>query len=82
MKPQNKTRAMMMALVGGYVVYLAYEIMRNGLAGKDSMPMWACILFTILLGGGGIAVIVLAWKIYRTKEKVGEDKTEEPEKTE
>ena len=68
MKIQNRNRAMLMAIAGGYVIYLAYEMVRDQLAGKSTMAMWTCILFTILLGGGGIAVLVLAWKIYRTKE--------------
>ena len=33
MKLQNRNRAMLLAVVGGYVMYLAYEIMRNGLEG-------------------------------------------------
>lgn len=80
MKIQNRNRAMLMALVGGYVIYLAYEIMRDGLAGNTSMAMWLCVLFTILLGGAGIAVLALAWKIYRTKDtEEGEKKTEDPD---
>ena len=78
MKIQNRNRAMLMALVGGYVIYLAYEIMRDGLAGKSSMAMWVCVLSTVLLGGAGIAVLVLAWKIYRTKDPDEEERTEDP----
>ena len=59
MKIQNRNRAMLMAVVGGYVIYLAYEIIRDGLAGKSTMPMWLSIL---------CAVLILAWKIYRTKD--------------
>jgi len=73
MKIQNRNRAMLMAVVGGYVIYLAYEIMRDELAGKSSMAMWVCILCTILLGSSGIAVLILAWKIYRTKDSETEE---------
>lgn len=79
MKIQNRNRAMLMVIAGGYVIYLAYEMMRDELAGKSSMPMWACILFTLLLGGAGIAVLFLAWKIYRTKDPEEEEKPEDPE---
>ena len=38
MKIQNRNRAMLLAVVGGYVIYLAYEIMRDELAGKAAWP--------------------------------------------
>ena len=50
MKIQNRNRAMLMAVVGGYVIYLAYEIIRDGLAGKSTMPMWLSILCAVLMG--------------------------------
>ena len=78
MKIQNRNRAMLMAVVGGYLIYLAYEIMRDELAGKSSMAMWLCILFTIFLGCAGIAVLVLAWKIYKTKDPEKDEKQEDP----
>ncbi len=68
MKIQNRNRAMLMAVVGGYVIYLAYEIIRDGLAGKSTMPLWLSILCAVLMGAAGIAVLILAWKIYRTKD--------------
>ena len=78
MRIQNRNRAMLMAVVGGYLIYLAYEMMRDELAGKSSMAMWVCILCMILLGGAGIAVLVLAWKIYKTKDPEEEEKHEDP----
>ena len=32
------------------------------------MPMWLSILCAVLMGAAGIAVLILAWKIYRTKD--------------
>ena len=78
MKIQNRNRAMLLALVGGYVIYLAYEMMRDELAGKSSMAMWLCILLVILMGAAGIAVLILAWKVYRTKEPEEDEKAEDP----
>ena len=70
---------MLLAVVGGYVIYLAYEIMRNGLEGTETtMPVWTCILFTVLLGGAGIAVLLLAWKVYKTRDLEEEEKPEDP----
>ena len=78
MKIQNRNRAMLLAVVGGYVIYLAYEIMRDELAGKSTMAMWVCILFTVLMGAAGIAVLLLAWKIYRTKDPEEPENPEDP----
>lgn len=77
MKIQNRNRAMLMAVVGAYVIYLAYEILRDTLAGKSTMALWVSILCTAFLGCAGIAVLVLAWKIYRTKD-AEEEKPEDP----
>ena len=79
MKLQNRNRAMLLAVAGGYVIYLAYEIMHNGLQGTETtMPIWTCIFFTVLLGGAGIAVLILAWKVYRTKDPEEQEKQEDP----
>lgn len=78
MKIQNRNRAMLIGVAGGYLVYLAYEIMRDKLAGKSTMAMWVCILFTVLMGVGGIAVLLLAWKIYKTKDPEEPENPEDP----
>ena len=80
MKIQSRNRAMLLAVVGGYVIYLAYEIIRDGSAGKSSMPMWACILCAAFLGCAGAAVLFLAWRVYKTKDQ-DEEKTAEDTKT-
>ncbi len=77
MKIQNRNRAMLLALVGGYVIYLAYEMVRDELAGVSSMAMWLCILLAVLMSAAGIAVLILAWKVYRTKEPEEEEKAPE-----
>ena len=71
---------MLLAVVGGYVIYLAYEIMRDELAGKSNMAMWVSILCTVFLGAAGIAVLVLAWKVSKTKDTDEEEKKEDPDK--
>ena len=78
MKIQNRNRAMLLAVVGAYVIYLAYEMMRDELAGKSTMAMWVCVLCTVLLGCAGIAVLVLAWKVYKTRDPEEEEKPEDP----
>ena len=78
MKIQNRNRAMLLAVFGGYVIYLAYEIMRDELAGKSSMAMWVCILCTVFLAAAGTAVLILAWKVYKTKDPEEKEEPEDP----
>ena len=80
MKIQNRNRAMLLAVVGGYVIYLAYEIMRDELAGKSSMAMWTAVLCTAFLGAAGIAVLVLAWKVSKTKDPGDKEEPEDQNK--
>ena len=46
--------------------------------GQERKPDVPSMLMTVLLGGAGIAVLVLAWKIYRTKDPDEEERTEDP----
>ena len=79
MNTQNRTRATFLAVIGGYVIYLAYGLLRDLFAGENTMAEWACILFSVILGGGGIAVLVLAWTIFRAKEPEEEQETDHPD---
>lgn len=79
MKTQNRSRATLLAVIGGYVIYLAYGLLRDLFAGENTMAEWACILFAVILGGGGAAVLVLAWKTYRAKEQGDDHETDDPD---
>jgi len=78
MKMENRNRAMLLAVVGAYVIYLAYQMMRDQLDGKSSMAMWLCILAVVFFGIAGITVLILAWKISRKKDEE-EEQTDPPE---
>ena len=69
MKIQNRNRATLLAVAGGYVLYLAYEMVRDQLNGSSSMALWVCILATAFFGIAGIAVLIYAWKVFRTKDR-------------
>ncbi len=79
MKMENRNRAMLLAVVGTYVIYLAYQMMRDQLDGKSSMAMWLCILAVVFFGIAGITVLILAWKISRKKDEEEEEQKETPE---
>ncbi len=69
MKMQNRNRASLLAIAGVYVLYLAYEMVKDQVNGKSTMALWLCIVAVAFFGIAGIAVLIYAWKIYRTKDK-------------
>ena len=63
---QSTNRSLLYGLVGGYLLYLAYELLQNRI--KDvptTMAPWLAILFIILFTGIGITLLVYAWKIWK-----------------
>ena len=77
MKIQNRNRATLLALAGAYVLYLAYELLKDQVNGNSSMELWVCILAVAFFGISGIAILIYAWKIYRTKDKEEEEPRED-----
>ena len=65
MKKNAQTHALLLALVGGYVLYIAYHLFENLQAGAGDMPLPAAITAIALFGLGGIAVLLYALHIYR-----------------
>ena len=55
MKNKN-THAMLLTLVGGYILYIAYHLLENLLAGADDMPQGAAIAAIAVFAVAGIAV--------------------------
>jgi len=82
-------RATMFAIVGGYLIYMAYELLTN-LINKvaTSMPAWLQILVIIFFTGTGIALLFFAWKVWKKgredhdKNPVDLEAQEESAKTE
>lgn len=64
MKNKN-THAMLLMLVGGYILYIAYHLLENLLAGADDMPQGAAIAAIAVFAAGGIAVLLYAWKCWK-----------------
>ena len=42
------------------------------------MALWLCILAVAFFGICGLAVLIYAWKIYRTKDQENEEQNENP----
>ena len=52
--------------MGGYLLYLAYEVLQNRIKNVPStMAPWLAIVFIILFTGIGITLLVYAWKIWK-----------------
>ncbi len=79
MKNQN-THAMLLALVGGYVLYIAWQLLDGLLAGRNEMPQAAAIAAIVVFTLGGMGVLVYAWKTWQDAKKQ-EDKEPEDETT-
>ena len=55
--------AALLALVGGYMVYIAYQIFNKGGA-ADGMSMPLAILFTVFFALAGVSVIAYAVRLW------------------
>ena len=72
----NANRSMLFGVVGGYLIYLAYELLK-GMIDKTptKMPAWLTVLVIVIFVGAGGALIVFAWKSWR---KSREDQDQNP----
>ena len=63
---QSTNRSLLYGIVGGYLLYLAYELLQNRINNVPStMAPWLAILFIVLFTGIGITLLVYAWKIWK-----------------
>lgn len=72
----SSVHAMLMALVGGYVLYIAYQLFDKLQSGAEEMPFWLCVAAIAFFALAGLAVILYAWKLWRDgkqEEQINED---------
>ena len=81
MNLNNRNRAMLLGVAGAYVIYLAYSLLRDYLNGAKGMPGFVFILSIIVLGGGGLATLWYAWKVYRTRNDEEEEEKQKENDT-
>lgn len=71
---QSTGRASIFAVVGGYLIYMAYELLKNLIDDiPTTMSRFVQILFIVLFTGIGITLIVFAWRVWK-KGKEDQDK--------
>ena len=57
---------MLFAVVGGYLLYLAYDLLKNLIDHvPTTMPMWLQILVIVLFAGIGLTLLVYAWIFWK-----------------
>lgn len=65
-----------MAIAGGYVLYLAYELLMSLIDNeRTTMPRVVQILAIVFFAAAGITLLVFAWKIWK---KGREDQDQNP----
>ncbi len=81
MNNPNSNRSMIFAVVGGYLLYLAYDMFKGLRDGEaTTMPTWLLVVFIVLFAAIGAALIVFAWKYWKKgREGREEDRVEIPE---
>ena len=70
----NTGRSSIFAVVGGYLIYMAYEILRDMINDvPTTMSRFLRILVIVLFTGIGITLLFFAWKFWR-KGREDQDK--------
>ena len=70
----NTGRSSIFAIVGAYLIYMAYEILKGMIDQvPTTMPRFVQILVIVLFTGIGIMLLVLAWKTWK-KGREDQDK--------
>ena len=70
----NMGRSSIFAVVGGYLIYMAYEILKDMINQvPTTMPHFVQILVIVLFAGIGITLLIFAWKFWK-KGREDQDK--------
>lgn len=69
----DKVHATLLVAVGGYILYLAYQILQKFIEGAQEMPDFLYVIVIVFLALGGIGTIYYAWVVYRKSRKDEQD---------
>ena len=65
----DKIHAMFMGLGGGYLLYLAYQLLDKFRTGTGEMPDAVFILAITVFAAGGIGILIFALMLYRKSDR-------------
>ena len=74
-------RSTMMALVGAYVLYTAYQLFDSMQKGESEMVPWLSIVFIVFFALAGVAVLYYAYVLWK-RGKEGKDEEDPPKENE
>lgn len=74
----NKNRSTLIGVVGGYLIYLAYDLYQNRVDPNTTMTPFMRTLFIILFVLLGIGLLVYAWRCWKSSD--ADDAKEEAER--
>ena len=66
---KESIHSMLLGLVGGYLLFLAWELLDKYRSGSGEMPDAVFIAAIALFTAGGIGVLIYAWIIYRKQRE-------------
>ena len=76
--PQNAgAHATMIAVIGGYLVYLAYQMVRDTLSGASTMSMTTTVILAGVMALCGLAVMAYGFRLWRKGEAAKKEKETE-----
>ena len=73
----NSTHATLLGVIGGYLIYLAYQMVRDTLSGVSSMPMRTTVILAGLMALAGVGVIGYALYTWRASAKASPEEDQE-----
>lgn len=77
----ESTRAGVLVVAGGYVLYLAYDMVKAVLADETAVSKVPALLAAGVLAVGGIGIVIYAgrrfWIAYKEEQKKAEEAAEE-----
>ena len=73
----EKNRSYLMGVVGGYLMYIAYELFANRGDQNTTMSPTARILFIVFFTLVGIGLLVFAFRLWFAADKAEKEKKDE-----
>ncbi len=76
MMKKPSVHSIMLALVGGYLLYTAYLLFDKLRTGAQEMPFGLAVAAIVLFGLAGIGVLWYAYKIYQDGKRAEQNEDE------
>lgn len=78
----NSNRSTLLVVVGGYLMYMAYQMVTDTLSGASAMSLTATVILAGIMGLGGLGTIVYGVLVWRAASRAGEKSSPETKEKE